>query len=81
MIQPIGSAYQTAALSYGPAGFPANVGSNRQRFTVPRFTGGAASWRHSLYASTFLIAYLGVFFAAGYAALSLIEWAWTAIVP
>jgi hypothetical protein len=76
----LGSACQTAALPFAPAGFPANASPNRQPFAVPRFGQGTASLKHSLYASTFMVGYLGVFFGAGYVALNVVEWAWSAIV-
>ena len=80
MSQNIGSACQAAALPFAPAGFPANLSPNRQPFAVPRFGQGSVSWRHSLFASTFLLAYMGLFFSAGYAALTAIAWAWGAVV-
>jgi hypothetical protein len=81
MNQNLGPAYETAALPFGSAGFPATIDSSRLSSAAPRLASGSASLKHSLYASTFLIAYLGVFFAAGYAALSIVEWAWASIVP
>jgi hypothetical protein len=80
MSQNLGSACQATALPFAPAGFPANLSANRQSFAVPRFGQGSASWRHSLYASTFLLAYLGAFFGVGYAALTAVAWVWGAIV-
>jgi hypothetical protein len=80
MDQNFGSAYQTVALPFAPPQFPANVAPNRLPFAVPRFAQGSASWKHSVLASTFLVAYLAVFFGVGYVALSAVAWAWNAII-
>ena len=73
MSQNLGSAYHTSALPFPSAGLPANISSDRRSFVAPGTTGGSASLRHSLYAATFMVAYLGIFFAAGYAALNIID--------
>jgi hypothetical protein len=80
MSQNLGSAYQTAALPFAPAGFPANVAPNRLPFAVSRFAQGAASWKHSVFASSFLLAYVAAFFGVGYAALTAVGWAWSLVV-
>jgi hypothetical protein len=79
MSQDLGSAYSTAALPFAPPRFPANASPNRRPFAMPSFAQGTASWKHSVFASTFLLAYIATFFGVGYAALTAVVWAWTAI--
>jgi hypothetical protein len=80
MSQNVGSAYQAGELPFAPARFPANVAPNRRPFAVPRFAQRAASWKHSVFASSFLLAYVAAFFGVGYAALAAVVWAWSAVI-
>ncbi len=80
MSQNLGSAYQAAALPFAPVGFPANVAPNRRPFSVPRFAQVAASRKHSVFASSFLLAYVAAFFGVAYAAFTAVAWVWSALV-
>ena len=80
MSENLGSACQAAALPFATPQFPSNAGRRPFAVSTPRFQHSAASLKHSVFASTFMLAYVAAFFGVGYAAMTAVVWAWSAIV-